>query len=196
MSKPRRLILASTSRYRRELLDRLRLDYEAIAPNYEERPNPNLTPLALIEAHAFGKALSLCHDHPDAIIIASDQGLICDGILLGKPGGAEAAFAQLTSLSGGTHVLATAVVVVDAVTMKPQRHTDIHRMTFRDLSADEIARYVALDRPLDCAGSFKLEALGVALFERIEGDDPTAVIGLPLMRLIDMLAEHDIRPLG
>jgi MAF protein len=184
---PPRLVLASTSPYRRALLDRLGVRYVAAAPPYEERPDLALDPIALVERHAAGKAESLVRSYPFALIIGSDQGLVSDGALLGKPGTEEAARAQLRRLSGRRHQLVTALTVLDAVTGRLTGCTEVHDLTFRALSDAQITAYVQRDQPLDCTGSFKIESLGIALFRHIEGCDPSAIIGLPMIKLVTLL---------
>jgi septum formation protein len=194
---PRRLILASQSPYRRELMDRLRLPYEA-APHGldEERPDPSLHPRDQVPKLAREKAESLRQRLGDGLVIASDQGLVRGDELLGKPGSAERACEQLEALAGGTHDLVTAVAVLDVPTGRLAEHTEIYRLRFRALSDAEIRRYVALDQPLDCAGSFRIESLGVALFEGIDGTDPTGIMGLPLIHLVGLLARFGVSPLA
>ncbi|MFL6593208.1 MAG: Maf family protein [Luteimonas sp.] len=183
-----RLILASTSRYRRELLERLRLPFEAIAPEVDETPGPGETPAQLARRLAAAKAGAVAARHPGAWVIGSDQVAELDGIALGKPGTREAAVAQLAAMSGRTVVFRTALGLV--------RHGDsqldegdVTTVHFRNLGQAEIARYVDLERPLDCAGSFKSEGLGITLFEAIESSDPTALIGLPLIATARLLRQ-------
>lgn len=184
-----RLVLASTSPYRRALLDRLGLPYVAAAPPYDEPDDPALSPRALVERHAAAKAQSLANAYPDALIIGSDQGLVAHGALLGKPGTEAAACAQLRSLCPGRHALVTAVALLDTATHTLRARTEVHHLTFRDLSDAQIAAYVRRDQPLDCAGSFKIESLGIALFEHIDGSDPLAIIGLPVIHLVSLLQD-------
>jgi septum formation protein len=185
---PPELILASTSRYRRELLERLGLPFRALAPACDEEAlkDPALLPRALAEHLALAKASSLRVQHPDAVIVGSDQLAELDGAILGKPGTAEAAQRQLAAMSGREHRLITAMVVVHG----PRRweHTEIATLHMRSLDAPAIARYVARDQPLDCAGSYKLERGGIALFERIDCADHSAITGLPLLALARILA--------
>lgn len=181
------VILASTSPYRRELLDRLGIAYAAQAPACDEEAlkDPSLAPQALAERLAEAKALSLAAAHPDAAIIGSDQVCALDTRILGKPGTAERAREQLAAMSGRPHRLITAVAV--AHRGQVHRHTAIATLRMRALTADEIARYVERDRPLDCAGSYKLERAGIALFDAIDCDDHTAITGLPLLAVCAML---------
>lgn len=188
------LVLASTSRYRRELLARLTPDFRCVAPNVDERALPDEGPAALADRLASAKARAAAAINPDAIVIGSDQTADLDGRALGKPGNVDAACAQLAACSGRTITFHTGLCVIDARRL-PHRalaardNTHVH---FRQLDADTIARYIERERPLDCAGSFKCESLGIALFERIETEDPTALIGLPLIALCRLLRELEI----
>ncbi len=182
------LVLASTSPYRRALLERLGLPFAAIAPACDEEAlkRPDLTPRGLAEFLALAKADSLAASHPRAAIIGGDQVATIDGRILGKPGSAAKAVEQLALLAGRTHELITAIVVRHQG--RTHAHTDVTRLMMRPLDRAQIERYVAADRPLDCAGSYKLECRGVALFERIESDDHSAIVGLPLIALTRILA--------
>jgi len=177
------LVLASTSPYRRELLARLRLPFSCEKPGVDEdaakRTLPD--PAAVVAELARQKARAVAVRLPDAIVIGSDQGACLDGTMLDKPGTAANAIAQLTALAGRTHELRTAVAIVHAGGLV--EWTDVTRLTMRALAREEIERYVAAEQPLDCAGSYKIEGLGIALFERIESEDQTAIQGLPLLRL-------------
>ncbi len=189
------LVLASTSRYRKELLARLQLPFEARAPRYDE-PDTGLSPLKTVQIHATSKALSLGGDFPDALIIGSDQLAALDDEILGKPRTEERARAQLARLSGRTHRLMTALAVFEPASGRLETAVDVHELTMRPLSEENIRRYVERDRPLDCAGSYKLESLGIALFASIEGSDDTAVMGLPLRLLTRLLLRFGVDPLG
>ena len=192
----RRLILASTSKYRRELLSRLGLPFEAVTPLFDEdaeKPKLGaLAPEALVAYLARMKAESLADTFPDAVIIGSDQAVDLDGEVLGKPGTEERAVAQLMRLSGRTHRLLTAVAVHDAARRMTEQALDVHEVEMRRFGEREARAYVAREQPLDCAGSLKVEGLGVALLERLTGDDFTAVIGLPLTRVVSLLARLGI----
>ncbi|MET0917099.1 MAG: Maf family nucleotide pyrophosphatase [Burkholderiales bacterium] len=183
----RPLVLASTSRYRKMLLERLGLPFVTVAPGIDETPLPDEAPAATAFRLAEAKARSVASAHPDAIIIGSDQVADCDGRPVGKPGTHDRAVAQLTELSGQTVVFHTGLCVLDARSGQCQTALVDVRSTFRFLSPQEIESYLRSERPYDCAGSVRSEALGIALFERIESDDPTALIGLPLIRLTSML---------
>ena len=181
------LILASTSTYRATLLARFGLSFRSIAPRVDEDDwkARGLAPAELARTLAAAKALSLAEEFPDAAILGGDQLVAVGGEVLGKPGDAQGARRQLVRLAGRTHELVTAIAVwADG---NSYEHVDIARLTMRDLSAAEIARYVEVDLPTDCAGSYKLESLGVALFERIEAADHSAITGLPLMALSGIL---------
>lgn len=188
------LVLASTSRYRRELLARLTPDFRCVAPNVEEKPLTDERPAALADRLALAKAQAVAAKNPGTIVVGSDQSAELDGRALGKPGSADAARAQLAACSGRTVLFHTGLCVIDA-SHSPHRvlaARDATRVHFRQLGAATIARYVERERPLDCAGSFKCEGLGIALFERIESEDPTALIGLPLIALCRLLRELGI----
>jgi len=180
-----RLILASTSSYRGALLARLRLTFEQIAPAFDEARPGSMDPDALVRFNTLGKAASVLDLHPGALVIASDQLAVCRDRVLGKPGSIERACEQLHLLSGNTVTFLTGLALASAET---QRFEIIpYQVCFRDLDDAEIRAYVAAEQPLDCAGSFKSEGLGVSLFEQMRGDDPTALIGLPLIRLSQWL---------
>jgi septum formation protein len=182
-----RIVLASTSRYRRELLSRLVADFDVAAPDVDETPQTNETPSALAARLAEAKARAVAAGRTDALVIGSDQVAELDGRPIGKPGTAERARAQLAASAGRTLVFHTAVCVLDTRSATIDAAIDRTEVVFRALSADEIARYVARENPLDAAGSFKAEGAGIALFERIESTDPTALIGLPLIALARLL---------
>ena len=181
------LILASSSTYRRALLARLGLDFEALAPGVPEQPveGESASDRALRLADA--KAQAVAQRYPGAIVIGSDQVAACDGKMLGKPGDAERSCAQLTALSGHSAHFHTACVLIGVNAGVHSAHIDTTTVIFRALTAAEIERYVAREQPFDCAGGFKAEALGITLFECIESEDPTALIGLPLIWLAGAL---------
>jgi len=181
-----RLILASTSRYRAELLARLHLPFDTARPEVEETAFPGEPPASLALRLATAKTAAVAAEHPEAVVIGSDQVAGCDGRVLGKPGTREAAIAQLQAMSGREVVFLTAVAVAgpDAAV---ERALDTTTVRFRPLADDAIARYVDAETPLDCAGSFKCEGLGIALFEAIESRDPTALVGLPLIATARLL---------
>ena len=180
------LILASNSRYRAQLLARLHLPFEAIAPDVDETPRPDESAQALTARLALAKAQALAIRHPGRWVLGSDQAASAQGRLLGKPGTHDRAVEQLTFLSGQQVEFHTAVVLAGP---KVRTAADITRVQFRPLSLAEIQRYLKLEPAYDCAGSFKCEGLGISLFERIESTDPTALIGLPLIAVRRLLAE-------
>ena len=189
------LILASTSRYRSELLQRLRLPFDIVAPQVDETPTAGETPAGLAQRLALAKALAVAALHPDSVVIGSDQVCDLDGEPIGKPGQHDAAVAQLSKLSGQTAIFHTAVAVVCTATRFEQVQMAAVRVRFRQLDRAEIEHYLRLDLPYDCAGSAKSETLGIALLSAIESDDPTALVGLPLIRTAQMLREAGIDPL-
>ncbi len=183
-----RLVLGSTSRYRRELLERLGLAFDVARPEVDEASRDGESPGALVERLAREKALAVSARRPDAWVIGSDQLAELDGVALGKPGGRDGALAQLASMSGRGIVFHTAVCLARDDATLPL-HVDRTMVRFRRLTADEIARYVDAETPYDCAGSFKSEGRGIALFDAIETVDPTALIGLPLIATARLLRE-------
>lgn len=193
MDAPRRLILASTSVYRRALLGRLGIPFDALAPAMDEDVLKcelgAAAPAELAVALASAKARSLGAAHPDATIIGSDQVVVGAGRIFDKPGDREHAVGQLVALSGSTHEILTALAVRHGERFF--EHLDRTRLKMRRLTRAEIERYVHADRPFDCAGAYKLEARGITLFEAIESADQTAIVGLPLIALVSIL-----RPLG
>jgi septum formation protein len=191
---PRRLILASTSRYRRELLSRLGLAFETESPDTPELVIEGEAPAAMAARLALAKARSI--KAPDALVIGSDQVASLDGRLLRKPGNHATALRQLKACQGRTVVFDTAVAVVDTRTGAALEHADRTEVRFASLEIAALDRYLQREQPLDCAGSFKSEGLGVALFERIDSSDPTALIGLPLIWVARALRELGADPLG
>lgn len=183
-----RLILASTSVYRRDLLARLRLPFDVVRPDTDETCLPGETPTALVLRLADAKAVAVAALHPPAWVLGSDQVAELDGLPLGKPGGREAAITQLSAMSGRAVHFRTGVSLARAGTAS-STVMDTTTVRFRALSRDEIARYVDAEQPYDCAGSFKAEGLGIALFEAIESHDPTALVGLPLIATSRLLRE-------
>jgi septum formation protein len=185
-----RLVLASTSIYRRQLLERFGVPFTVAASNVDESPLPGESAVDLVHRLARSKAEAVARRHPRSLVIGSDQLALCGRDLLGKPGSGERAIAQLKSLSGQRVTFHTAVHVIHADTGSNEGHVDLTTVHFRPLSDDEIKRYVARDKPYDCAGGFKVEALGTTLFTRIDSQDPTALIGLPLIWVAGALRRH------
>lgn len=186
----RRLILASTSPYRRQLLERLRIPFQVANPRVDETPLPGEAADDLCLRLAEAKALAAAEAFPDALIIGSDQIALLDGEAISKPGTHANAVAQLRAMRGRTISFLTAVAVHDAASGRTCSRTVPTEVVFRDYSDADIERYLALDQPYDCAGSARSEALGIVLIRALRGDDPNALIGLPLIALVDLLAEH------
>ena len=187
---PQKLILASTSPYRRELLGRLGLPFDIANPRVDETPLPGEAPESLALRLAEAKARAVAADHPDALIIGSDQVATVDGEIYGKPGSHDNAVAQLRTLSGRTVNFFTALCVLDARSGEADVHGVPTLVGFRELTDDEIENYLRREPAYNCAGSAKSEGLGVALLSSMRGDDPTALVGLPLIALCDMLRRH------
>lgn len=183
----RALVLGSTSRYRRELLQRFGLPFDVVGPHVDETPQPNEAPAALAQRLALAKAQAVAVQRPEAIVIGSDQVADLHGQPLGKPGTHERAVAQLRQMSGQTVLFQTAVAVVCAATGLAACELAVVRVVFRDLTDAEIERYLRAEQPYDCAGSAKSEGLGITLLDHIDNDDPTALIGLPLIRTARLL---------
>ncbi len=193
----RKIILASTSPYRQQLLRQLQLPFVAVAPAYDEKIASQVTPSLLVRHLALGKAQSLAVDYPDALIIGSDQVFIDpSGRSIGKPGTLEKAFQQLRRMAGKRHTFVTGLALVDSRSGTLMTDYVPFSVTFRQLSDEQIWNYLRREKPLDCAGSFKIEGLGIALMERLEGEDYNALIGLPLIRLVSMLERCGVRILG
>jgi septum formation protein len=179
MSSPPRLVLASTSRYRRALLERLQLPFETAAPQVDESERAGEVPAQRAVRLALAKAMAVAATHPGAIVIGSDQVASYGGQVLRKPGTVERARAQLATLAGGTARFDTAVAVVAGG--RVLQHLDATLVEFRAFDTATIARYLATEDALDCAGAFKAEGLGIALLQSLESQDPTAIVGLPLI---------------
>ena len=194
MTRPA-LIQASTSRYRRELMMRLRLPFSVEAPGVDETPQAGETPAALAQRLALAKARAVATRHPHAIVIGSDQVADLDGLALGKPGSHERAVEQLRLMRGRRVVFQTAVAVVRHDLDHDGQDLAAVAVTFRDLDDAEIEHYLHLETPYDCAGSARSESLGIALLSAIESDDPTALVGLPLIRTCRLLREAGLDPL-
>ncbi|MEY5099478.1 MAG: septum formation inhibitor Maf [Pseudomonadota bacterium] len=189
----RALVLGSTSRYRRELLQRLRLPFEVLAPEVDETPLPGEAPAALAQRLALAKARAVAAQRPDAIVIGSDQVADLDGEPLGKPGSHERAVAQLRRMSGKTVLFQTALAVACAETGFEAGELAVVEVVFRELDDATIERYLRAEQPYDCAGSAKSEGLGIALLDRIVNDDPTALIGLPLIHTARLLRQAGLQ---
>lgn len=183
----RQLILGSTSPYRRELLSRLGIPFSVESPHVDETPMPGEVPAALAIRLALSKAQAVAQRFPDCVVIGSDQVADLNGLALGKPGTHDRAVAQLRQMRGQTVIFQTAVAVVCLQAGFSQQALAAVKVKFRQLDDDEIENYLHIERPYDCAGSAKSEGLGIALLEAIESDDPTALVGLPLIRTARML---------
>lgn len=186
------LVLASTSPYRKTLLSRLGLPFVTAKPAVDETPLPGETPEQLVRRLAEAKAKAVVHLHPKSLIIGSDQAAVMDGKIIGKPGDHARAVAQLQAASGKRLEFLTGLCLLHAASGRVQIDVVRYSVVFRPLTGEQIENYLRRELPYDCAGAFKSEGLGVALFERMEGYDPTAVIGLPLIALVRMLEEEGI----
>lgn len=189
----RHLILASTSPFRRELLARLGLPFATLPPAVDETPLPDEDAPTLAARLAQAKARAVARRHPTALIIGSDQTATLRGTLIGKPGVHEQAVRQLQRASGQTVTFYTGLCLLDGASAQGQVAVERYEVTFRALTLEMIERYLRREQPYQCAGSFKSEGLGVILFERLTGDDPTSLIGLPLIRLTRMLEIAGVR---
>ena len=183
------LVLASTSPTRKSLLDRLEIQYSQQSPEMDETPLEGETPQALVERLAYGKAASIARSNPDAVVIGSDQISVCDNLLIGKSGSIKRAIKQLDQFSGKTVDFYTAVCVMRETDGFCETHLDHTSVTFRSLTIDEIERYLAAEPAIECAGSFKVESLGITLFDQVVSKDPTALPGLPLIATARLLRE-------
>ncbi|WP_110664921.1 Maf family protein [Salinicola halophilus] len=191
-----RLVLASSSRYRRALLDRLSLDYTWTAPDIDETRRPGEDAVTLAHRLALSKAQAVADDYPEHLIVGSDQLALFDDDILGKPGDFATACANLKRFSGRRVRFMTGLALLDTAAGRHRVLHETYDVVFRTLSDREIERYVAHDEPYDSSGSFRMEGLGVALFERFEGRDPNTLIGLPMMALCDLLREAGLDPLA
>lgn len=185
-----RLVLGSTSAYRRQLLERLGIPFTVAASSVDEERLPGESPVDLVNRLARAKAEAVARRHPKSLVIGSDQLAVCGHEVLGKPGSGERAILQLKSLSGQRVTFHTAVHVINTEADTNEGHVDLTVVQFRPLGDEEIRRYVARDKPYDCAGGFKVESVGIALFTRVESQDPTALIGLPLIWLASSLRRN------
>lgn len=192
----RQLVLASTSPFRRELLSRLGMPFETTNPQTDESPLPGESPEATALRLSEAKARAVAHIFPDALIIGSDQVAVLDGNVYGKPGSHEKAVSQLRTMRGKTVNFFTGLCLLDSKTGAAQTRGIPTLVSFRDLSDDEIENYLRRERPYNCAGSAKSEGLGIAIIARMQGDDPNALIGLPLIALCDLFADAGLPVLG
>lgn len=186
------IVLASTSPFRREILAKLGIPFETAAPDTDETPLADEHPEALVKRLAELKARAVATYYPDALIIGSDQVACVDGDVLGKPGNRKNAVAQLEKTAGKTVTFYTGLCLYNASSRIAQVTCDPFKVHFRELSTAQIERYIEKEQPLNCAGSFKSEGLGITLFRSLEGDDPNTLIGLPLIQLVQMLEKEGI----
>jgi len=188
LDSPRmKLILASSSPFRRELLGRLMIPFEVDVPDIDETPRNNEAPAQLVERLAIEKARAVAARHPGALIVGSDQVAVHGREVVGKPLTHDRAVAQLRSASGSAVTLYTGLAVINSATGRAQSEVVPYRVVFRRLTDEQIENYLRKEQPYHCAGSVKSEGLGIALLERFEGDDPATLVGLPLIRLVRML---------
>ena len=192
----RNLILASTSPYRRDLLKQLGVPFEVATPLYAEILDQTVAPELLVKHLSLGKAESLRRHYPESLIIGSDQVFVNQrGRILGKPGSRSAAISQLRSMSGLSHTFYTGVTIYDAVAREYMSDFSAFTVTLRTLTDEQIESYIDHDRPFKCAGSFRIEGLGIALMEKMEGEDYTSLIGLPLIKLTSLLEHFGVKVL-
>ncbi len=186
------LVLGSTSPFRRTILEKLNLPFQCAKPNIDETALDNETPIALVERLAIEKAKAVAHKYTDALIIGSDQVAVCDGEILGKPHNFENGFQQLKKFSGKAVVFNTGLCVYNSKTQQTVSLVEPFTVHFKELTDEEITNYLHAEQPYNCAGSFKSEALGICLFEKLEGDDPNTLIGLPLIKLVGLLKQQGL----
>ncbi len=186
------LVLASTSPFRRELLSKLRLPFETATPDIDESPLPDEEPESLVKRLSLEKAKAVAADYPQALIIGSDQVACVDNQILGKPGSHQKAMQQLRLTSGKTVTFLTGLTLYDSASGNSRTLCEPFHAHLRELTDMQIDNYLQREQPYNCAGSFKSESLGIALFRRLEGDDPNALVGLPLIRLIEMLGQFGV----
>jgi len=187
------IILASTSPYRKEILSRLGLTFETVTPDVDEAPQENEQPAALVSRLAESKAAAVAEQRTCGLVIGSDQVAVLDDAILGKPGSHENAARQLAAMSGKSVIFYTGLCVINAETGRRQLLYDTFKVTFRNLTSSMIENYLYAEKPYNCAGSFKSEGLGIALFTGLEGTDPNTLIGLPLIKLVAMLENEGVR---
>ncbi len=186
------ILLASSSPYRQQLLQKILPAFDTASPQIDESPKKDENAMQLAERLGIAKAQALRAQYPEHLIISSDQTACCNTLILGKPGGRESAIQQLMHCNAQQVIFYTSVSVLNAKTGEYRNHIDQTTVYFRHLTSEQITRYVDREQPYDCAGSFKVEALGIALFEKIESNDPNALIGLPLLTLVSLLESFGI----
>ena len=190
-----KLILSSTSPFRKQILDKLHLPYETDSPDIDESPVTDESIEDMVVRLAEGKARAVAERHPKSLIIGSDQSAVLKGEILSKPGGYEKAFSQLKAASGQKIVFQTGLCLLNTQTNQMQSACVPYTVIFKQLTDQQIQNYLEQEEPYNCASSFKSEALGIALFERFEGEDPNALIGLPLIKLVEMLNKENMPPI-
>lgn len=186
------LVLGSTSPFRKIILEKLNLSFECAKPNIDETALPNETPQALVERLAIEKAQAVAKEFPNALIIGSDQVAVCDGEILGKPHNFDNGVKQLTKFSNKAVTFYTGLCVFDSSNNCVKSLVEPFIVHFNLLTQSDIASYLQAEQPYNCAGSFKSEGLGICLFEKLEGDDPNTLIGLPLIKLVSLLKAHGL----
>jgi len=186
------LVLGSTSPFRKSLLEKLNLPFEYAKPNIDETARDNESPEALVERLAIEKAKAVETDYPNALIIGSDQVAVCDGEILGKPHNFENGVKQLSKFSGKAVKFLTGLCVYNSSTKEHHALVEPFMVHFKNNDLKSIENYLRAEEPYNCAGSFKSEGLGICLFEKLEGDDPNSLIGLPLIKLVELLQQHDV----
>ncbi len=190
------LILGSSSPYRKALLEKLALPFECFSPDIDESHAPGESPIQLVERLAIDKARETAVMYPEALIIGSDQVAVLDGKIIGKPADHASAIKQLEEASGREVNLYTGLCLYNAGTGTIQHSVESYSVVFRELNHQQIERYLEKDQPYNCAGSLKSETLGIAMLRKLEGEDPNTLIGLPLIRLVDMLLVEGIDPIN
>jgi MAF protein len=190
------IILASTSPFRKSLLEKLNISFSCAKPETDETPKANETPQALVERLAIDKAAAVAKESPESLVIGSDQVAVCENEILGKPHTFENAVKQLTKFSGKTVTFYTGLCVMNSQDNTVKSLVEPFYVHFNSLSQQEITDYINAEQPLNCAGSFKSEGLGICLFNKLEGDDPNTLIGLPLIKLVQLLKEFDFNVLA
>ncbi|MGB1261405.1 MAG: Maf family protein [Cognaticolwellia sp.] len=188
----KKLVLGSTSPFRKEILAKLNLPFDCAKPNIDESALDNESPVELVERLAIEKAKAVAGEFPDALIIGSDQVAMCDGEILGKPHNFENAVKQLEKFSKKTVVFYTGLCVYDSGLDYTTALVEPFLVHFNELSRADIENYLHAEQPYNCAGSFKSEGLGICLFEKLEGNDPNTLIGLPLIKLVELLKQHNV----
>lgn len=188
----KKLVLGSTSPFRKEILKKLNLPFECAKPNIDETAHDNESPVALVERLAIEKAQTVAKEFPNALIIGSDQVAMCDGDILGKPHNFENAVKQLQKFSNKAVTFYTGLCVYDSELDYTTALIEPFVVHFNDLSITEIENYLHAEQPYNCAGSFKSEGLGICLFKKLEGEDPNSLIGLPLIKLVALLKQHNV----